>query len=357
MSKILTTRSTYLAILLVALGVLCFFLFAPYINIIVIAFVLVELFYPLYRFVESKIKNKGASAILSTIAAFLVVMIPISAVILITAGEALSFSRQAQQYIIDNDLARQLPRQVVDSLNDILINLNVPEQYWIKSPDINALVQELGGGLANSIGQIAGGILTGGLGLLFQIFLLTVSMIYLFQLRGSLRDIFSYFSPLGNDLDNLFFDRFVNTTRAVVKGSFIVALLQATAVIVPMLFMGVVSPVLLWLIMLIASLVPVGSGVVWFPAGIVMILSNQPVQGILLIAYSAVIINLIDTIARPYVMRGATQLHPLLTLFSVLGGISMFGLIGVLYGPLITVFFISLVHVYNSQTKEGATAV
>jgi predicted PurR-regulated permease PerM len=346
----LSMRSIYLIGLLGVLGLLTVMLFAPFINIIVIAFILVEMFYPVYLFLKRKLNSSGFAAILATVVSFLVVIIPLSIFVLITAGEAVSFTRQAQDYLVNNNSSIiELPQRFVDNANELLTNLNVPAQFRIKPVDLSSSVEEIGSGLATAVGTIAAQLLTGGLEFLFQIFLLIVSMIYLFQLRGELRAKLSYFSPLDNDLDRLFFDKFITTTRAVLKGSVVVAVLQATAVIVVMIMMGFSSPVLLWLIMVFVSLIPVGSGIVWAPAGIIMIISGQPIQGIFLIIYSAVIINVIDTVVRPYMMKGATQLHPLVTLFSVLGGISMFGLIGVLYGPLITVFFISLMHVYNAQ--------
>ncbi len=108
------------------------------------------------------------------------------------------------------------------------------------------------------------------------------------------------------------------------------------------------APVLLWLIMVILSLVPIGSGLVWFPVGIFMIANGQTVEGIALIIYSGVIINVIDALLRPIVMKEQTNLHPLVILFSVLGGIAVFGPIGVLYGPLISVFFTSNVRGWDT---------
>lgn len=406
-------RNFYLVFLVGVLGFLTFLIFAPFLNILVISYILVELFYPVYRnlkrpslanvlasvlfavlfwvilpiciiytavnAIELTTQNKkvnlskifwnnlksawqmlwqffnsnGFAAVIATVVTVLFVVLPIVFVILIALGDAIAFTNRAQQSLIGNEAIVELPRQFIAEVNRLLDQAEIPQQFRLQTVNLTALLQDLGGTIAGIIGVLARDLLTGGFNLLFQFFLLIISMIFIYQLRDRMREIFSQFSPLHNELDQLFFDRFTVTTRAVVKGTALVAIAQATAVAVVMWLMGFESIILFWMIMVLASIIPIGSGVVWFPAGISLILSGNPISGIFLIIYGAVIINVIDSVLRPLILKESINLHPLLTLFSILGGISIFGVIGIIYGPLITVFFISIMHVYNVSKHEN----
>lgn len=349
----LTVRNLSLALLIAVLGYLNFQLFAPYLNILIISFIIVELTHPLYEFLNRKLKKGSIAAIISTIISFLLVTTPVVLIILVTVGEAVNFSQQTQQFVVENEIIQKFPERLTESVNGILQTLDVPEEYWIESVNLNSFFLDLGSRLTDIAGSAASGILTGGFGLLFQAFLLIVSMIYIYQLRSSLKDRIKTISPFDDGIDEMFYDKFISTSRVVIKGTVLVALAQATAVSIIMLIIGIGAPVLLWIIMVLASIIPIGSGIVWLPTGLVLIATGQPLQGLILIIYSTVIINVIDTSLRPQIMKGATHMHPLVTLFSILGGISMFGMIGILYGPLLTVFFISLLHVYRTRANNN----
>ena len=126
------------------------------------------------------------------------------------------------------------------------------------------------------------------------------------------------------------------------------------------MLMGIGAPVLLWLIMVLLSIVPIGSGLVWAPVGIAVIIggissgnTTQIILGVLLIVYSAIIINVIDTTFRPRLMHGAVNIHPLAAVFSVLGGIAAFGILGILYGPVLFVLFLTMVELYRKNFLSG----
>ena len=178
------------------------------------------------------------------------------------------------------------------------------------------------------------------------------TMLYLFvdfkKIGAGLKRI----SPLPDDLDEVFAQKFRDTAKAVIKGTFVIAFLQATAVGVVMKIMNIEPLILWWVIMLILSIIPVGSGLIWFPLGLVLIFSGRVAEGIFLIVYSAIIINVIDTSFRPRLIKEGTNLHPILALFSALGGLAVFGLIGLIYGPLITVFFVTAMEIYHKRYQS-----
>lgn len=420
-----SVRSFYLVALLAVLGLATIQIFQPFLSILVIAFILVEIFFPLYRTLRSDtglhttlvifsfilawiliplgiiftiinkiraigdgiffslkyrrqlmwkqwtkpeytfisviqgmwdtgmaiVREPSFTAILTTIMAIFALVLPVIGLGFLTISEIWNVALDVQNLVATNPEIRELPAQIIDNINAGLATYGAPGSLQLTSTDAVQLLNNSINTLSNNIGDLLGNILSSSLNLTFHAFLLIISMIYMFQMRTHMRESISNFSPLDGDLDKLFFDKFITTIRAIVKGTVFVALAQATAVSLALIVLGAEGVVLLWLIMLIASVIPVGSGIVWFPAGVGLILTGQVLPGIILIIYSALIINIIDSTLRPYIMQDSTQLNPLITLFSVLGGISVFGMIGIVYGPLIVVFFISIMHVYNEQIR------
>ena len=116
------------------------------------------------------------------------------------------------------------------------------------------------------------------------------------------------------------------------------------------LFWGVVT-------MAVAILPIVGSGMVWGPAGVVLIMQNRPAAGILLIIWGATVVGSADNFVRPFVYRRFSAIHPLITLIGAIGGVSYFGLLGLLIGPLALSYFFELIRMYREEYLEPEAAV
>lgn len=362
----LDLKNFFFVAILVLLGWVMLQLFSPFLNVIIIALVIVQLFHPIYTAIFKRVKNSSLASLITTVITIITVVLPMIFIALLiiteianvlpaaapaftsaalidgTTGEIdttkipLSPSLQAIQNTVNGG---------IESLNGTFQNLGLDTE--INQPDISSLLAQVLESIKNSVLPLVNGVISFSISAVFNAFILIVTLLYMFPAYERLPFIVSRISPLDDQLDQLLVKKFTETNRAVIIGSFFVAIAQASAVSIALLLLGVGSPVLLWVIMVILSLIPVGSGLVWGPIGIGLILSGQPIVGLALIFYGAVIINVIDTTLRPYLMRETTQLHPLVIIFSALGGISLFGPLGILYGPLIAVFFTSLMDIYT----------
>ncbi len=356
----LDLKSFFFLGLLIILGMLMFQLFVPFLAIIVISLVLVELFYPVYTHIYKLLGHKVTASIISTLATLLLVIIPLIIIFLLAFSEITTLLSSLPAMEQDgavlgetttttNNLViiEDLLAPHIESINRTLADLNILDAsgnlVQIHIGDVFSFAVSY---IKDAFFPFAQSVISTGVNALFYLFLIIISLVYLFIEYDRIPEYFSKISPLDNRFDKLLVTKFKDTTRAVIKGNFIVAIAQASAVSLVLGLMGVGAPVLLWLIMVILSLVPIGSGLVWFPIGLFMIANGQSLEGIGLIVYSGIIINVIDALLRPVLMRDGTNLHPLIILFSVLGGIAVFGPIGVLYGPIISVFFTSLMGVY-----------
>ena len=116
---------------------------------------------------------------------------------------------------------------------------------------------------------------------------------------------------------------------------------------------GFPSPVIWAVITALVSLIPMlGAALVWLPTGIITLFLGNIWQGLLIIIFGALVVSTIDNFLRPKLVGDETSLHPILVFLSTLGGIALFGLAGILLGPIIVVFFVSLLDIYQIEFKD-----
>ncbi len=349
--KNLEIKNIFFLIILVSISIVTAKIFLPYINIIIISLVIVQLFYPIYKFLVNRSGSKVLSVTVSVLVALLLFIIPITIIILLTFNEIQNIAKTNGIINILDSLEKTI-NNIINSINSV----SSQNSIVLSNIQLRDVALQLANNVKGELLPITQQILSFSGEILFNAFLLILCLVYFFPIYDQLPRYFRYISPLDDKLDNILFKKFTDTTKGVIRGSFIVAILQATAVAIPLFLLGIGAPVLMWIIMFILSLVPVGSGLVWGPIGLTLVIdgfstgnSSKVILGIALIIYSAIIINVIDTTFRPRLIKDTVNLHPLVTIFSVLGGIYFFGVLGVLYGPLIVVFFLSIMQIYRLE--------
>ncbi|GIX21509.1 MAG: AI-2E family transporter [Gammaproteobacteria bacterium] len=180
-------------------------------------------------------------------------------------------------------------------------------------------------------------------GLLFGL----VLMLYLafFMLRDGPRlvELLVWALPLGDARERRLFERFAAVTRATIKGNFIVAAVQGGLGGLIFWVLGLPSPVLWGVVMTILSLIPVvGAGLVWLPAALYLFATGAWIEGAVLVAFGAGVIGLVDNALRPILVGRDAKLPDYLVLLSTLGGLSLFGMNGFVFGPLVAALFIAV---------------
>jgi len=146
-------------------------------------------------------------------------------------------------------------------------------------------------------------------------------------------------------------------TVSTVIGTGVTAAIQGA--VLGLTFWGVGLPNgLFWgaVTMVFAILPVVGSGLVWIPAGIVLIMQGRAVTGVLLIAWGVLVAQIVDNLARPLIYRRFSAIHPLITLIGAIGGVNYFGLLGLLIGPLALSYFFELIRMYREEYLEPEVA-
>ncbi|MBF8280522.1 MAG: protein of unknown function UPF0118 [Candidatus Magasanikbacteria bacterium] len=190
-----------------------------------------------------------------------------------------------------------------------------------------------------------GNILSNILNFFFKFFIMAVTLFYLLRDGRALGKFLLALSPLKTSDEIHIFETFKSAGKAVFIGNLVSALSQGVIGGLGFLMFGVGSPVLWGTVMGFLALIPLlGPYLIFLPATIYMIAVGKPIALILgFLLYNILITSTVDNFIKPKLIGSKINVHPLLVLLSILGGLKLFGILGILYGPLIVVIFLALV--------------
>jgi len=214
------------------------------------------------------------------------------------------------------------------------------------------VILEKAGKLVGSVSNlIVGGLSQATLGTANFLFMTFVFLytVYFLQMDGDklIRKIL-YYLPLNGDDESLMLNKFTSVTRATVKGTMMIGLLQGILAGGAFAVAGIENAVFWGTIMAVLSVIPsVGSALVWLPASIILILQGSVGAGVGLLVFCGLIVGSLDNVLRPILVGKDTKMHELMIFFGTLGGIFMFGIAGIFIGPLIASLFVTIWELYG----------
>lgn len=342
-------RSFVLILLLVTAAFL--WLLAPFVSAIFWACILAILFSPLQSKLQKKLPGKPTvSALLTTAACMLLVVIPLTLLMILLGVEALA----AYKTIAAGNLTFQ------PYLDKLFLTFPILEQ-WFGQWQINwqSIKTAFSDAVVSSSRFLAQQAFQFGQGYV-QFVINCILMVYLtfFFLRDGdkLTALLIRALPLGDVRERRLFRKFAEVCRATIKGSLVVAVVQGSIGGLSFWLLGIEAPILWGTLMVVLSLLPaVGSALVWGPAAAWLLIIGDYSKGITLIFVGVFVIGLIDNILRPILVGRDTQMPDYLILISTLGGISLFGLSGFVMGPVLAALFLVIWQIFMEeyQPKES----
>jgi predicted PurR-regulated permease PerM len=190
--------------------------------------------------------------------------------------------------------------------------------------------------IGQNLGRLAAGLLRGLLGLLFNLVLMLFLMFFFFrdgpQILRSIRQSL----PVPDEYQDALLRNFRQVSRAMIRGIFLTAMAQGTVAGIAYSFLGI--PAVFWGAMTgLCGMVPIlGTGIVTVPVILSFVLNSQWLEASIMAAVAAVV-ALMDNFLRPWLAKGGLQLHPVWILLSMLGGVSVFGPLGLVIGPMVVI--------------------
>ena len=302
------------------------------------AAILAILFYPLYRWWFEMLGHRASLAAFVTLLLILImVILPLGLVGLAVTREAAGLYERMAAGEIDVQAPIRLIERTLPRVSEYLARFGIDGQRITQSLSSAAVTaSRFVASQALTIGQDA-----------FRFSISFFLMLYLlfFFLRDGHRLIAAIMHalPLGHEREQHLFAKFAEVSRATMKGTLVVGLVQGTLGGLFFWILGLKAAVFWGVIMTLLSLLPaVGSALIWVPAAIILFATGHIVKGIILLAAGILLIGLVDNLLRPMLVGRDTQIPDYLILLATLGGLTVFGLSGFVIGPIIAGLFLAV---------------
>lgn len=167
-----------------------------------------------------------------------------------------------------------------------------------------------------------------------------------------------YLLPLPSEQEERLLERFTSVTKATLKGTMLIGIIQGVLAGIALALAGVDSALFWTMLMILLSVIPVvGTVLVWLPAAIILIMTGSIVPGILVLLWCGLVVGNIDNVLRPKLVGQEAGLHELLILFTTLGGLSLFGITGFIVGPIIAALWVTLWDMYGEMFSRFLPSV
>ena len=196
-------------------------------------------------------------------------------------------------------------------------------------------------------------IFTSTLSTIFSFFLTFLSMFFFLKDNRYWKRTIKIISPLSDADDEKIINKLSLAVNGIVRGYLLIVFIQGSLVSIGFALFGVPNPALWGLVAMITALVPaIGSALVTIPAIIFLFATGNTMGAIGLVIWGLALVGTIDSILNPIVVGSKINLHPLLILFSVLGGLSILGPVGILVGPLTISLLYTLISIYRNEFQN-----
>jgi len=187
----------------------------------------------------------------------------------------------------------------------------------------------------------------------FSSIIMLYVMFYFLTMGDQLLHKILFFLPLDDLNEQRLLHRFTSVARATIKGTLIIGIMQGTVCGIAFAIAGIEGPVFWGSLMAVMSIVPAfGTAIIWFPALIILALAGNFTGVIVLAILCGAVAGNLDNFIRPRLVGKDTEMHDLFVLFGTLGGLSMFGLLGIIIGPIVAALFITLWEIYGVVFKD-----
>ena len=319
---------------------------------ILLAGIISALSYPLYNGLKNRFRGKSALASIATVIIIVcVIFVPLSGLLGIVTAQAIKVGEAVTPWV-----ERQLsqPDAITSALNSIPF-IDKIEPY---RNEILKKAGELVNGISGFIMSQLSGFARGTVNLIITFFIMLYCMFFFLIDGPKLLEKILYYLPLEDQDEQRMLERFTSVSRATLKGTLVIGILQGGLAGAAFAVVGIPSAVFWGAIMAVLSIIPsVGSALVWGPAAIILIAKGHTINGIGLAIFCAIVVGSLDNLLRPILVGKDTQMHELMIFLGTLGGIIMFGVAGMIIGPIIAALFVTVWEIYGAAFKDVLPAV
>ncbi|MCK6536137.1 MAG: AI-2E family transporter [Polyangiaceae bacterium] len=320
----------------------------PFLADLVGAFTLVALFHGTYSRLARALGGRTwlASALTSSWIV-LVVAIPVSVIGYSLAAEVLAAFDATKEIFTTPAGVTALLEKTRASL--AAVGVQITDQH----------VSQLGGDVASAVRDLVLGqatlVLNSGVSIVVHFTIMIVLVLYLLVDGPRLKRFIFDLSPLPVEHEELLVQKFASVSRGIVLGNGVSCVLQGLFGGIALWIVGLPAPILWGAAMTLAALLPVvGTSLVVLPIALYLVMTGKVVAGVVFGSFGILQSLILDNMVKTRLIGSQARMHDLLVFLSILGGLGAFGPIGILYGPLLAVAFLTLADLYRRTYRHVA---
>lgn len=322
----------YFATLLISVLILSFLIFKPFITVLVLAMTLSVILDPIFQWFLRIMKNRRIWASLATVlVVIIVILIPL-------------FFLGRQVFIEARDTYLSLESGRVGAFGTDYLQAKLDTLFPHITINLRQYVAEFTSWFFSNLGSF----FSGTLDIALKAFLVIVALFYFLKDGIRFKKVFVNLSPLRDDYDEKIIHTLESSIRSIIRGSFLVAIIQGILCGLGFWIFGIPNPALWGMVAAICSLVPgFGTSITLIPAILFLFFTSSLTSALGLLIWGALLVGMIDNFLSPKLIERGMNIHPLFILFSVIGGVVFFGPGGFILGPLVLSLLFTLFEIYD----------
>jgi len=342
-----TVNRTVLLLLVVFITAVFLQMIKGMLMALLMAAILAGLLNPVYQRLRRGLRgNAGFAAVVTELLLVLVILVPLGGLAGLVTAQAIKVGRSVEPWIREN-LSQP------DELTRKLEALPFYERIAPYRDDILQKAGQVAGSVSNWLVDALSNATLGTVNFLFLFFVMLYAL-YFFLTNGRVvLERILWYLPLEDRDERLMLGKFLSVTRATLKGTGLIGLLQGALGCLAFVVLGIAAPAFWGAVMVVLSVIPgLGVGLVWVPAAVWLAMDGRWLAAAGMTAWFVLVVGLVDNVIRPRVVGRDTQMSELLVFLSTLGGLSLFGALGLVIGPIVGALFVTIWEIYGEAFKD-----
>jgi len=337
-------------------GYALYLIFAPFFPILVWAGVLTVVFNPVYRKILRRMRERRTAASLVTcLLILLLIVLPVTSLAAMITRQSVALYHIVESSLSapGDDAAARVER-IREHPTTKWLRDRAGTWFGVTDTDLENYARQIFSAVSRWIVVQGPSLVAGAGGILFGFLLMFITMFFLFRDGPALMEVISTSNPLPDAYESEIVRKFQDLCYATFFGSILTAIVQGLAGALLFWALSVPSPLFWGAVVALVSLVPmIGAFLVWIPMSGYFYLAGQTTRGLILLAVGGIVVSSIDNLLKPMIIQGRTNMHPMLVFFGVLGGLRVFGFLGILLGPLTITIFLSFLNFYRLEFSHA----